>query len=493
MTLEDVCETLVEQKMIYIREASPPIIKPSPGQSIKFPKGRKNGIARRQLQRMQTQDKDSDGLKGPFVPPKNYEIQFDHEKVAQYLRNWEGKGYLRLRPDKLQWTPYLITRAPKSLEASTGEASASASVSNLIDEIPASNEAVQPVTVGSPIIAGDGDMMDMLPVFNNRLTNGTRSRTRSPVKSPTKHALQSSIEDLDLNERPTSPLRRLRSRLSQDSSTSVSLRRSLPVEDQLQDALPPSRAPSKRIGSVDSDEALAVKLALEEQQSQGRQLRSRRSESRPESQRPVLLPPERTPPVPKRRRLELSVEVEEEEESSPPPMKSDEPGSVNDFLNGNHSPTIFEAETPNINGVEDNDLRDKAPIAVYSPPTEVVLSAEVPISVDANLEDKRANFVIETDLKLEDAETPFTSLTNRQSLPTGDAIFMPDHPLPLAKSLNGFTSVNGTLHMESDLRSTLTTGDIKTEEEDYGEEDAEGEYDEDAEGELDEEFLGMAA
>ena len=489
MTLEDVCEILIEQKMIYIREASPPIIKPSPGQSIKFPKGRKNGIARRQLQRLQTQDKDSDGLKSPFVPPKNYEIQFDHEKVAQYLRNWEGKGYLRLRPDKLQWTPYLVTRAPKSLEASTGEASASASVSNLIDEIPASNEAVQSATVESPIIAGDGDMMDELPVFNNRLINGTRSRTRSPVKSPTKDALQSAVEDLDLHERPASPLRRLRSRPSQGSSTSVSLRRSLPVEDLPQDAQPPSRTPSKRISSVDSDEALAVKLALEEQQSQGRQLRSRRSESRPESQRPVLLPPERTPPVPKRRRLELSVEVEGE--SSPPPMKSDEPGSVNDFYNGNHSPTFFKAETPN--RVEDNDLIDKAPITVYSPRTEAVLSADVPISIDANLEDKRTNFVIEMDLKLEDAETPFTSLTNRQSLPTGEPIFLPDHPLPLAKSLNGFTSVNGTLHMESDLRSTLATGDVKTEEELYGEEDAEGEYDEDAEGELDEEFLGMAA
>ena len=482
MTLEDVCDTLIEQKMIYIREASPPIIKPSPGQSIKFPKGRKNGIARRQLQRLQTQDKDSDGLKGPFVPPKNYEIQFDREKVTQYLRNWEGKGYLRLRPDKLQWTPYLVTRAPKSLGASTGEASASASVSNLTDEIPASNEAVQPVTVESPIIAGDGDMMDELPVFNNRLTNGKRSRTRSPVKSPTKDALQSAIKDLDLNERPASPLRRLPSR--QGSS---------PVEDLLQDVQPSSRTSSKRISSVDSDEALAAKLALEEQQSQGRQLRSRRSESRPESQRPVLLSPERTPPVPKRRRLELSVEVEEEEESSPLPMKSDEPGSVNDFYNGNHSPTVFEAETPNINGVEDGDSRNKAPITVYSPPTEAVLSAEVPISVDASLEDKRTNFVIETDLKLEDVETPFTSLTNWQSLPISDTIFMPDHPLPLSKSLNGFTSVNGTLHMESDLRSTLATGDVKMEEEGYGEEDAEGEYDEDAEGEPDEEFLGMAA
>jgi hypothetical protein len=43
MTIEDVYTTLVHHSMLSVREMSPPIPKPSPGQSIKFPKGRKNG------------------------------------------------------------------------------------------------------------------------------------------------------------------------------------------------------------------------------------------------------------------------------------------------------------------------------------------------------------------------------------------------------------------------------------------------------------------
>ena len=138
MTVEDVCNTLIQQNMIFIREPTPPIIRPSPGQSIKFPKGRKNGVGRRQLQRLQsshtpTYDGSShsptpktnghsngshelhDTNKGPFVAPKHYEIRFEREKVEGYLRKWESKGYVRLKPEKLQWTPYLVTRSTQEV------------------------------------------------------------------------------------------------------------------------------------------------------------------------------------------------------------------------------------------------------------------------------------------------------------------------------------------------------------------------------------------
>jgi hypothetical protein len=138
MTVEDVCNTLVQQNMIFIREPTPPTIRPSPGQSIKFPKGRKNGVGRRHLQRLQsshtpTYDGSShsptpktnghsngghephDTNKGPFVAPKHYEIRFEREKVEGYLRKWESKGYVRLKPEKLQWTPYLVTRSTQEV------------------------------------------------------------------------------------------------------------------------------------------------------------------------------------------------------------------------------------------------------------------------------------------------------------------------------------------------------------------------------------------
>ncbi|KAI0806319.1 hypothetical protein BC629DRAFT_1486933 [Irpex lacteus] len=82
MTLEDVYHTLQQQDMIHIREtaASP---RPLPGQSFRFIKGRKSGIARKALHRNNTRDDDS--VKGPFVPPTSYEISWDREAVARYL------------------------------------------------------------------------------------------------------------------------------------------------------------------------------------------------------------------------------------------------------------------------------------------------------------------------------------------------------------------------------------------------------------------------
>lgn len=114
MTLEDVHATLVQQGMISTRDSTPPVIKPSPGQSIKIPKGRKNGIARRHLQRVLTQEKEDTACKGPFEPPINYEIHWDQEAVSEYLRNWAAKGYLTLKPEKLKWSPYLIARTRKT-------------------------------------------------------------------------------------------------------------------------------------------------------------------------------------------------------------------------------------------------------------------------------------------------------------------------------------------------------------------------------------------
>ena len=37
-----------------------------------------------------------------FVPPPNYEIRWDAEKVAQFMSTWEERGYLTLKPEKLK-------------------------------------------------------------------------------------------------------------------------------------------------------------------------------------------------------------------------------------------------------------------------------------------------------------------------------------------------------------------------------------------------------
>lgn len=86
-------------------------VKPSPGQSIRFVRGRKNGTTRKHLQRKQTDD---DLSRGPFVPPKDYEISWDPEVVKAYLDKWNEKGHLTLKPEKLKWSPFILERPTKT-------------------------------------------------------------------------------------------------------------------------------------------------------------------------------------------------------------------------------------------------------------------------------------------------------------------------------------------------------------------------------------------
>ncbi|KAK4053187.1 Histone acetyltransferase [Microbotryomycetes sp. JL201] len=44
------------------------------------------------------------------VLPTRYQIVFDRDEVEAYLNKWEAKGHLRLKPDALQWSPFLVTR-----------------------------------------------------------------------------------------------------------------------------------------------------------------------------------------------------------------------------------------------------------------------------------------------------------------------------------------------------------------------------------------------
>lgn len=109
MTQEDVYATLQQQGMITVRDTSLPI-RPSPGLATKLnPKGRRQGVARRHLHRQKTQEKGGIPA-GPFKPPDKYRIHWDRTLVDAYLSNWEGKGYIQVKADKLRWSPFLATR-----------------------------------------------------------------------------------------------------------------------------------------------------------------------------------------------------------------------------------------------------------------------------------------------------------------------------------------------------------------------------------------------
>ncbi|KAJ7650711.1 hypothetical protein FB45DRAFT_730073 [Roridomyces roridus] len=197
ITIEDVHATLTQLGLITQRDPTPPPVKPSPGQSIKFPKGRKNGVARRQLQRTQTADKansaDREASKGPFVAPKQYEITWDQDQVVEYLRNWEAKGYLSLKPEKLQWSPYILAKthktealeAPETSELLTTEKLLSAIAPAVVNGINGSNGGETPsVAVGSPLVEELFGEDEELPTsFSAREASPTVSEGRMPMES----------------------------------------------------------------------------------------------------------------------------------------------------------------------------------------------------------------------------------------------------------------------------------------------------------------------
>lgn len=521
MTMEDVYNTLMQLNMIFIGEASPPPIRPSPGQTIKFPKGRKNGIARKHLQRMQTQDKELDGVKAPFVIPKNYEIQFDRTKVEEYLRNWEAKGYLKLKPEKLQWTPYIMTRNPKEpginvdlpamdtvthdnsriqfvngLSAESVPEPVSESVPESVLELfpefapePGSDPVANPttdlvtevieepmtesisgpstklVTPGTGAVAIDFPVPmrvadnDELPVIVPSTPSSSRSRVQSSTESSVKPSLttRSPSPSLSSTFSLPPPPRTLRSGRSQTKYGSPAMRTDAeltPVRSTK--GRPRKHRPSRKVDVEDEDEALAAKLAMEEQV-RGRQLRSR-SDSQLERKRaatPASIP--KVLPGRKRRRIESS-----------PESSKGSPATEEIHLNGKDlspAPMIMEADVSKVNGKHYFSGGDECQSETQT------LEVADGINVEPN-----GDMVV---LKSENGGTPFADFASRQSHPSDDTIFMAEVHVHMEKSSNNFADFRGAVHAESDLRSTLAPDE-------WLDEDADGEYDEDAEGELEE-------
>lgn len=42
--------------------------------------------------------------------PSEYRIHFDRDYVSAHIKNYEAKGYLQVKPEKLHWAPFLIGR-----------------------------------------------------------------------------------------------------------------------------------------------------------------------------------------------------------------------------------------------------------------------------------------------------------------------------------------------------------------------------------------------
>lgn len=406
MTIEDIHWALVSKNMIHLRSITPPL-RPSPGQSIKFPKGRKNGVARRNLQRALTTDNKDDGSatpKAPFVAPTEYEIRWDRAQVKEYLDKWDSKGYLRLRPEKLKWSPFLLARTNKTEAAeapSTEEAPAESQedlTQKVIRDLFADEDDVNIVNVSR--VNGGDDRADALP--------------EEPVAAADEEEDMAQLEkDLVLaQELASSAKRRLRTRSTTNGhAASTPSRSPLPVTGKRKVTESPpttrhTRSKSNRnnangtdaADNVAMDEALAAKLAREEARP-SRQLRSRRDTSRMHSGTPTTNNI-RVSPRKRQRLADSSPEPQPSRTSSPEHEPIVEngmaPNGAGSRLSSSHSPT-------KVNGA-----------------VETSVSAE-PASTTAEVVDA---------MKYEDFGTPLTGLTgltSRHSVPSDDTVAADGH------------------------------------------------------------------
>jgi len=478
--------------MIFIRESTPPLIRPSPGQTIKFPKGRKNGVARKHLQRMQTQAKDADGNKAPFVPPKRYEIHFDRQKVEAYLRAWEAKGYLRLKPEKLQWTPYLLTRtaqeAAVDLPAQNNVPAPASPIieSRVLEEplVPVTPKASTKMAADSPMVIEEGkDDRDEMPMVVDDIPPEPKTRTRSSGRSPTKTPAKEEVSrplrsnhDTSVptpSSPPTSALRSLRTRSSHLNVPSPSVLPSVMTPSASTRAGRKNNRKSSKNGG-ENEENVAVKSPVEEL-TPGRTLRSGRNEALSENKRSPVM--SRAPPIRKRRRIESSPEIEVSPTPEQPVSQTEKPnaGEDVDLL----AMVVDEVLPENqVNG----DQAEVQPVEIETPETATLVAPSTTSAVEEEIVAQEALY--KEEVKTEDGGTPLTSLTSRHSLPSDDTIYA-------SEMTKTYTDYHGAVHAESDMRSTLV-GDksdiIYVDMESWHDEDAEGE-DEDAEGEPDMEML----
>lgn len=201
MTLEDIYVTLLQQDMIFVKESTPLSARPSPGHSIKFNRGRKANLSRRQSQRASPNA--GEKPKNIEIPPI-YEIHWDRAKVLEYLKGWERKGYYTLKPERLKWTPFVVFRPQTSKDLSTlasnpvvGSSGQNTDV-RMVDEEPtdkgsatAESRAVTEVSTNTtpvpPATNGLDRLADAALLFSSMLPSTSPETTFQPaVDSPSK-------------------------------------------------------------------------------------------------------------------------------------------------------------------------------------------------------------------------------------------------------------------------------------------------------------------
>ena len=114
MTLEDIVATLKYENMINILD-TPPRETPVPDRS--YVRRKRGGVRGRSLVNRRPRPNSSTPAeseeKDKVVIPTQYEITWDQEYIEAILRKHESRGYLSLRPERLKYHPFLVSRNPQ--------------------------------------------------------------------------------------------------------------------------------------------------------------------------------------------------------------------------------------------------------------------------------------------------------------------------------------------------------------------------------------------
>lgn len=143
MTITDVVTTLREQNMLVADERPHSPLPRSPvgvkGGKNKHtrprPRSQFFSSSRRNPSRKIASAKD-DNVSVPRIPsPGSYTIEWDRAEVEAYLVRWHAKGYLILKPNRLKWSPYLLTRGGLMLKSDTAPSQA-LGANDIVDSTP---------------------------------------------------------------------------------------------------------------------------------------------------------------------------------------------------------------------------------------------------------------------------------------------------------------------------------------------------------------------
>ncbi|CAE6455007.1 unnamed protein product [Rhizoctonia solani] len=461
ITPEDVFETLRENKLI----AGPGISTHSVANALP----RKRGPGRPPRKPVEKKD-DGHGHEpsAPVVLPRKYTIRWSTAEVDSYVQNWERKGHLRLKPDRLKWVPYRLTRHPSTADQQR------------IDDMEQSESDDEPVSdvsedLGGPVQPPPPPVL----VVNTLIARKTRSRV------PTSHPSDDEADE-DEDVAPHSMTRRSGSRQStqtpgrNDTPERRNLRSSVLGSSMLTrkaslgsnlgigrrgspDGTPLTlRTRTRSMQFLKGEQTTPIRPATPlRRETRGRPLRQDKEEREQimsDEELQVTIPvrnknPRRSSPVRKRRRIESSPEV------TPAPISPGRNRTRNGGSPTGDGPPTQRAERERSVSLGSGMVYDDVPPPLglngNYPPAAVSTPPQAPLSA---------------------------SSVSLPAGPPGD----PTYP---------FTSDDGSplTSVKEELTDVASEGPALMgefyDDDALGDEDAEGEPDEDAEGEVDESLL----